>query len=126
MDSKVRQMIKLIEVDEDSFVRRADMYFKRRPELMKMVEEFYRAYRALAEKYDHTIGVIRQAHRTVEENQIQFVMDDGSVVSVSDSDPRTPELSPFLRASFDPDELHDNAVGISPPDFHLGRTNGIH
>ncbi|GAB4830413.1 hypothetical protein Ancab_020050 [Ancistrocladus abbreviatus] len=124
MDSKVRQMIKLIEVDEDSFARRADMYFKRRPELMKLVEEFYRAYRALAERYDHATGVIRQAHRTMEENQIQFVMDDGSAVSVSDSDPCTPELPPFLQASFDPDELHDNAVGISPPDFHLGRTNG--
>ncbi|GAB4830209.1 Protein NETWORKED 1C [Ancistrocladus abbreviatus] len=96
MDSKVRQMIKLIEVDEDSFVRRADMYFKRHPELMKLVEEFYRAYRALAERYDHATGVIRQAHRTTEENQIQFVMDDGSAISVSDSDPRTPELPPFL------------------------------
>ncbi|GAB4839143.1 Protein NETWORKED 1A [Ancistrocladus abbreviatus] len=93
MDSKVRQMIKLIEVDEDSFVRRADMYFKRRPELMKLVEEFYRAYRALAERYDHATGVIRQAHWAMEENQIQFVMDDGSAVSGSDSDPRLMEFT---------------------------------
>ncbi|KAL7114270.1 hypothetical protein ACP275_04G110100 [Erythranthe tilingii] len=30
-----------------------------------MVEEFYRAYRALAERYDHATGVIRHAHRTM-------------------------------------------------------------
>ncbi|GAB4841637.1 hypothetical protein Ancab_022351 [Ancistrocladus abbreviatus] len=124
MDTKVKQMIKLIEVDEDSFARRADMYFKRRPELMKLVEEFYRAYRALAERYDHATGVIRQAHQTMEENQIQFVMDDGSVVSVSDSDPRTPDMPPPARASFDPDELDNDAVGTSPSDFNLGKGNG--
>ena len=55
-------MIKLIEEDADSFARRAEMYYKKRPELMKLVEEFYRAYRALAERYDHATGVIRQAH----------------------------------------------------------------
>ncbi|KAG4928072.1 hypothetical protein JHK85_054558 [Glycine max] len=67
MDSKVKQMIKLIEEDADSFARRAEMYYKKRPELMKLVEEFYRAYRALAERYDHATGVIRQAHHTMAE-----------------------------------------------------------
>ena len=31
-------MIKLIEEDADSFARRAEMYYKKRPELMKLVE----------------------------------------------------------------------------------------
>ena len=61
MDAKVKAMIKLIEEDADSFARRAEMYYKKRPELMKLVEEFYRAYRALAERYDHTTGGLRQA-----------------------------------------------------------------
>ncbi|KAJ6336031.1 hypothetical protein OIU78_012603 [Salix suchowensis] len=61
MDSKVKQMIKLIEEDADSFARRAEMYYKKRPELMKLVEEFYRAYRALSERYDHATGALRQA-----------------------------------------------------------------
>ena len=39
------------------------MYYKKRPELMKLVEEFYRAYRALAERYDHATGELRHAHR---------------------------------------------------------------
>ncbi|KAK9999226.1 hypothetical protein SO802_018829 [Lithocarpus litseifolius] len=53
MDAKVKAMIMLIEEDADSIARRAEMYYKKRPELMKLVEEFYRAYRALAERYDH-------------------------------------------------------------------------
>ncbi|KAK3000474.1 hypothetical protein RJ639_020635 [Escallonia herrerae] len=44
MDAKVKTMIKLIEEDADSFARRAEMYYKKRPELMRLVEEFYRAY----------------------------------------------------------------------------------
>ncbi|KAF5936476.1 hypothetical protein HYC85_027605 [Camellia sinensis] len=40
MNAKVRAMIMLIEEDADSFARRAEMYYKKRPELMKLVEEF--------------------------------------------------------------------------------------
>ncbi|KAL0435702.1 UNVERIFIED_CONTAM: protein NETWORKED 1D [Sesamum radiatum] len=96
MDVKVKSMIKLIEEDADSFARRAEMYYKKRPELMKMVEEFYRAYRALAERYDHATGVIRHAHRTMTEafpNQVPMMFGDDSPASnVSGTDPRTPEM----------------------------------
>ncbi|KAG6383952.1 hypothetical protein SASPL_156260 [Salvia splendens] len=93
MDVKVKSMIKLLEVDEDSFARRAEMYYKKRPELMKMVEEFYRAYRALAERYDHATGVIRHAHRTMTEAQVSMVFaDDSPASSVSGVDSRTPDL----------------------------------
>ncbi|GER24858.1 kinase interacting (KIP1-like) family protein [Striga asiatica] len=93
MDSKVKSMIKLIEEDADSFARRAEMYYKKRPELMKMVEEFYRAYRALAERYDHATGVIRHAHRTMSEafpNQVPLMFGDESPAS---ADPKTPDIS---------------------------------
>ncbi|KAL1539736.1 protein NETWORKED 1D-like [Salvia divinorum] len=93
MDVKVKSMIKLLEVDEDSFARRAEMYYKKRPELMKMVEEFYRAYRALAERYDHATGVIRHAHRTMTEAQVPMMFaDDSPASSVSGADSRTPDL----------------------------------
>ncbi|CAN1126443.1 Protein NETWORKED 1A [Linum perenne] len=65
IDAKVKAMIKLIEEDADSFARRAEMHYKKRPELMKLVEEFYRAYRALAERYDHATVELRHAHRTM-------------------------------------------------------------
>ncbi|KAK9747725.1 hypothetical protein RND81_02G011600 [Saponaria officinalis] len=108
MDSKVKSMIKIIEVDEDTFARRAEMYYKKRPELMKLVEEFYRAYRALAERYDHATGVIRQAHTTMAEvfpNQVPFVMHDDAPVNIThDYDPRTPEMQ-------------NGDVGVSTSDF---------
>ncbi|CAH2079134.1 unnamed protein product [Thlaspi arvense] len=86
MDSKVKIMIKLIEADADSFARRAEMYYKKRPELMKLVEELYRAYRALAERYDHTTVQLRQAHKTMVEafpNQIPPGMLEDSASSSS-------------------------------------------
>ena len=45
-------MLKLIEQNADSFAQRAEMYYKKRPELVNMVEDFYRAYRSLAERFD--------------------------------------------------------------------------
>ncbi|KAI4349478.1 hypothetical protein L6164_010062 [Bauhinia variegata] len=128
MDFKVKQMIKLIEEDADSFARRAEMYYKKRPELMKMVEEFYRAYRALAERYDHATGVIRQAHRTMAEafpNQVPLILaDDLPAVSNADSEPRSPGIPHSSRAFLEPDELQKDASGLSPSHFHVIRRNG--
>ncbi|KAM0064601.1 putative protein Networked (NET), actin-binding (NAB) [Helianthus debilis subsp. tardiflorus] len=52
LDEKTEAMLKLIEEDADSFAKRAEMYYKKRPELISIVEELYRAHRSLAEKYD--------------------------------------------------------------------------
>ncbi|KAG6631045.1 protein NETWORKED 4A isoform X1 [Carya illinoinensis] len=60
MDQSVKQMMKLIEDDGDSFAKKAEMYYKRRPELISHVEEFYRMYRSLAERYDHVTGELRK------------------------------------------------------------------
>uniref|UniRef100_K7MMM6 NAB domain-containing protein n=1 Tax=Glycine max TaxID=3847 RepID=K7MMM6_SOYBN len=72
------------------------MYYKKCPELMKMVEEFYRAYRALAERYDHATGVIRHAHKTMAEafpNQVPMMMtDDLPAISPTETEPHTPKM----------------------------------
>ncbi|GLU07450.1 hypothetical protein SLE2022_244090 [Rubroshorea leprosula] len=52
LDRKTKAMLKLIEEDADSFAQRAEMYYKKRPELITMVEDFYRAHRSLAERHD--------------------------------------------------------------------------
>ncbi|XWS08934.1 hypothetical protein CRYUN_Cryun40dG0042900 [Craigia yunnanensis] len=122
MDTKVKAMIKLIEEDADSFARRAEMYYKKRPELMKLVEEFYRAYRALAERYDHATVELRQAHRTMAEafpNHVPFVLADESPSGSSgpEVEPHTPEMPHPIRAYFDPDDLKMDAVGLSST-FH--------
>ncbi|KAI9114475.1 hypothetical protein K1719_014703 [Acacia pycnantha] len=122
MDVKVKQMIKLIEEDADSFARRAEMYYKKRPELMKLVEELYRAYRALAERYDHATVVIRQAHRTMAEafpNQVPPIPPD-------ESEPRTPKTPHPSHAFLDSDQLHNNkdVPVTSPSHFHDVKRNG--
>lgn len=60
MDRSVRRMLKLIEEDGDSFAKKAEMYYQKRPELVSLVEEFYRMYRSLAERYDHVTGELRK------------------------------------------------------------------
>ncbi|CAL5436936.1 unnamed protein product [Camellia sinensis] len=128
MDAKVKAMIKLIEEDADSFARRAEMYYKKRPELMKLVEEFYRAYRALAERYDNATGVLQQAHRTMAEafpNQVPMVLgDDSPASSASETDPHTPEMSTPRHSFFDPDDLQSDALGQSSSHFHAVKRNG--
>ncbi|MCH93513.1 hypothetical protein A2U01_0014465, partial [Trifolium medium] len=44
---------------------RAEMYYRKRPELINFVEEAFRAFRALAEKYDHLSKELQSANRTI-------------------------------------------------------------
>ncbi|KAI4303711.1 hypothetical protein MLD38_039310 [Melastoma candidum] len=100
MDVKVKQMIRIIEEDADSFAKRAEMYYKRRPELMKLAEDFYRAYRALAERYGHATGVLRHARRTMAEafpDKVKSMWENGhdSAKYGEDSDDFPPEMSDY-------------------------------
>ncbi|XP_022775024.1 LOW QUALITY PROTEIN: protein NETWORKED 2D-like [Durio zibethinus] len=79
MEEKVANVLKLIQEDGDSFARRAEMYYKKRPELIHFVEESYRAYRALAERYDHISKELQNANNTIASvcpEQVQFAMGD--------------------------------------------------
>ncbi|XP_042506949.1 protein NETWORKED 2D-like [Macadamia integrifolia] len=79
MEEKVKYMVDLIEEDGDSFARRAEMYYRKRPELINFVEESYRAYRALADRYDHMSGELQNANNTIATifpEQVSFAMDD--------------------------------------------------
>ncbi|KAI9111717.1 hypothetical protein K1719_017407 [Acacia pycnantha] len=91
MEEKVQNTLKLIEEDGDSFARRAEMYYKKRPELIHFVEESYRAYRALAERYDHISTELQNANTTIASvcpDQVPFMEDDDD-----DASPRSP-MSP--------------------------------
>ncbi|XP_009627575.1 kinase-interacting protein 1-like [Nicotiana tomentosiformis] len=79
MQEKVETVVKLIEEDGDSFAKRAEMYYKKRPELINFVEESYRAYRALAERYDHLSKELQAANNTIAAvfpEQIQLAMEE--------------------------------------------------
>ncbi|KAL6582944.1 hypothetical protein OROMI_005022 [Orobanche minor] len=88
MEDKVQSMLKLIEEDGDSFAKRAEMYYKRRPELITTVEESYKAFRALADRYDLLSKELQNANHTIATvfpEQVQFAMseeeEDGSCPS---------------------------------------------
>lgn len=54
LDSKTNAMLSLIEEgNADSFAQRAETYYKKRPELISFVHDFYRAHRSLAHRFHH-------------------------------------------------------------------------
>nr|VDD34134.1 unnamed protein product [Brassica oleracea] len=65
IEEKVQYALKLLEDEGDSFAKRAEMYYKRRPELISFVEESFKAYRALAERYDHISKELQNANTTI-------------------------------------------------------------
>ncbi|CAH8371952.1 unnamed protein product [Eruca vesicaria subsp. sativa] len=80
IEEKVQYVLKLLQEDGDSFAKRAEMYYKKRPELITFVEESFRAYRALAERYDHISTELQNANTTIASafpDQVpNFAMDD--------------------------------------------------
>ncbi|BAF22659.1 protein NETWORKED 2D isoform X2 [Oryza sativa Japonica Group] len=65
METRVKIMLKLLGEEADTFGKRAEMYYRRRPEVINHVEEVYRAYRALVERYDHLSKELHKANHTI-------------------------------------------------------------
>ncbi|KDP41485.1 hypothetical protein JCGZ_15892 [Jatropha curcas] len=79
MEEKVSNMLHIIENEGDSFAKRVEMYYKKRPELIGHVEDSYRSYRALAERYDHLSKELQSANRTIAAvfpEQVRYGMED--------------------------------------------------
>ncbi|XP_073315825.1 uncharacterized protein [Primulina huaijiensis] len=53
LDKKIKMILELTEDNGDTFAERANMYYQKRPQLIKLVQELYISYRSLADKYDH-------------------------------------------------------------------------
>ncbi|XP_019445380.1 PREDICTED: protein NETWORKED 2D-like isoform X2 [Lupinus angustifolius] len=85
MEEKVKVVLKLIQEDGDSFAKRAEMYYKKRPELINFVEESFKAYRALAERYDHISTELQNANNTIASvfpDQVPFMDEDDDALPV--------------------------------------------
>ncbi|KAL7618421.1 hypothetical protein Lser_V15G00043 [Lactuca serriola] len=65
MEEKVEYIMKIITEDGDSFRVRAEQYYQKRPEIVNFVEDTFREYRALAERYDHLSKDLQSANRTI-------------------------------------------------------------
>ncbi|KAL5228454.1 hypothetical protein ABZP36_016719 [Zizania latifolia] len=71
------------------------MYYKRRPEVITQVEEVYRAYKGLADRYDIISGELHKANHTIATafpDQVQYAMleeeDDNIPKAFTPVDPR--------------------------------------
>ncbi|CAH1443349.1 unnamed protein product [Lactuca virosa] len=65
MEEKVEYIMTIITEDGDSFRVRAEQYYQKRPEIVNFVEDTFREYRALAERYDHLSKDLQSANRTI-------------------------------------------------------------
>ncbi|GAU44759.1 hypothetical protein TSUD_246520 [Trifolium subterraneum] len=99
MDRNIKRMLKLIEEDADSFARKAEMYYKKRPELVALVEEFYRGYRSLAERYDHVTGELRKNVQSDIQSQGSGFSDTGSEPSSNLPSPNVAHRKSTNRAA---------------------------
>ncbi|XP_052198056.1 kinase-interacting protein 1-like [Diospyros lotus] len=114
MEEKVQSVLKLIEEDGDSFAKRAEMYCKKRPELIHFVEESYQAYQALAERYDHISTELQHANTTIATvfpERVQFAMDEEDGYG-------SPRVSKNI-----PKSLASNVLKV--PSFHRRDLNGL-
>lgn len=109
MDQHVKRMLKLIEEDADSFTKKVEMYYQKRPELINLVEDVYRMYRSLAERYDHVTGELRKNIPSDLQSQCSGITDLGS-----DPPSAMPSPGPSRRQS------GHRAPGF---DFFLGHYN---
>ena len=67
MDMKVSMMSRLLEEDGDSFAKKAEMYFQKRPELLKLVEE---TLKHRSEEADlKNCSLIEDLHKVEEQNE---------------------------------------------------------
>lgn len=106
----MQETLKIINNDGDSFAQRAEMYYRRRPELINFVEEAFRAYRALAERYDHLSKELQSANRTIATvfpERVQYAMDDDDDdeenlpgISTSSTDPNIPKVPKIPEKDF--------------------------
>ncbi|KAA8533957.1 hypothetical protein F0562_031474 [Nyssa sinensis] len=85
VDQSVKQMLKLIEEEGNSFAKKAEMR-NEKPELIAHVEEFYHMYRSLAERYGHLTGELRKNISSVLQMQSSGIPDS--------SDQASPLLTP--------------------------------
>nr|GME06514.1 protein NETWORKED 3A-like [Ipomoea batatas] len=81
LDRKINAMLRIIEGDADSFAQRAEMFYKKRPELISMVRNYYRAHRLLAEGYSETFDLEESDLSEVDDpepKEVQVVKENGT------------------------------------------------
>ncbi|CDY23812.1 BnaA01g21630D [Brassica napus] len=94
--------LKIIDEDGDTFARRAEMYYRKRPEIVSFVEEAFRSYRALAERYDHLSRELQSANRTIATafpEHVQFPLEDDETEDFEGNPRKQPHLHLIPKGS---------------------------
>lgn len=114
VDRCVKEMLKLIEEEGDSFAKKAEMYYQKRPVLISHVEDFYRMYRGLAERYDHVTGELRK--------NVQSELNSQGSGSGSEfgSEPPSPSVPSFEHAPEPKPRIPKPGSRAAGFDFFLG------
>ncbi|KAF8074379.1 hypothetical protein N665_1107s0018, partial [Sinapis alba] len=82
LDSTTNAMLSLIdEGNADSFAQRAETYYKKRPELITFVHDFYRAHRSLAHRFHHL-----KASSSSIDHSLSELLDDDPHSEIDDDD----------------------------------------
>ncbi|XP_031503731.1 protein NETWORKED 2D-like [Nymphaea colorata] len=110
METNLQTMLQLIEQDGDTFAQRAEMYYKKRPELIHVVQEFYKGYRAVAERYDHISGDLHNARST-----IATVFPEQVPTIANDVDPPKEEIEQVTDITKNVSEAPKNPPPPPPP-----------
>ncbi|VFQ98501.1 unnamed protein product [Cuscuta campestris] len=121
MEEKVDYILKILDEDGDSFARRAEMYYRRRPELLNFVEDFFKSYRALAERYDYISKELQSANRTIATiypERVQLNMEDEE----EEEDDENGTFPPENRKIISPNDL-PAAPKLSIPDIASTNNN---
>ncbi|KAH1110633.1 hypothetical protein AAZX31_04G092500 [Glycine max] len=102
MEDVMAETLNIIHNEGESFSQRAEMYYRKRPQLVGYVEEVFRSYRALAERYDllskelqsanHTIAIVfpEQVHYRIDEDDAEESF-PGTNSSSQDPNNQTPK-----------------------------------
>ncbi|XP_048601812.1 protein NETWORKED 2A-like [Brassica napus] len=102
MEEKVEYTLKIIDEDGDTFARRAEMYYRKRPEIVSFVEEAFRSYRALAERYDHLSRELQSANRTIATafpEHVQFPLEEDETEDYEGNPRKQPHLHLIPKGS---------------------------
>ncbi|GJQ91022.1 NETWORKED 4A-like protein [Tanacetum coccineum] len=60
MDQSLKRMLELINEEGDSFAKRVEIYIQKRPQLVAQVQEFYRMFKSLSERYEKATSELRR------------------------------------------------------------------
>lgn len=120
MEEKVEYILKIIDEDGDTFRQRAEMYYRKRPEIVNFVEDAFREYRALAERYDHLSKELQSANRAIAAiypERISFGMDENDDFEL--------EKVPAMRG-LPLDELNTLSNNPpAPPKLNIPKTHNV-